>query len=158
MAEEWRDIDGYDGLYQVSSLGSVKSNKFGRETVMKPWKNQRGYFNISLSKAGEIEHYLVSRLVAISFLPNPENKSDVDHIDRVPTNNRVANLRWATRRENMGNTCIVNCTGYRGVYRMPSGKFRARINIDDTLVHIGTFDTAEEASGAFEAVWAGLNP
>jgi len=157
MDEQWRDIEGYDGMYQISSCGRVKSKQFGKEKILKPRIEGGGYFQVSLRKEGEVKQPRVSRLVANAFLPNSENKSEVDHIDRVRTNNHVTNLRWVTSSENNLNRCVFNPTGYRGVEKRSNGRFRARIQIDGAVVYIGTFDTVEEASDAHEAVWTGLN-
>lgn len=100
-AEEWRPVVGYEGKYEVSSLGRIKITR--KNKLMKPWKNNKGYYMISLSKAGVKEKFLVSRLVAIAFIPNPEHKPYVDHINTIPTDNRVENLHWVTQSENLAN-------------------------------------------------------
>lgn len=100
--EEWRDIEGYIGLYQVSSLGRIR-NKHKR--ILKPQLRERkGHkaFKIQLN-SGRPNSYFVHRLVAGAFLCNEQDKPQVDHIDRNSLNNRADNLRWVTDKENKQN-------------------------------------------------------
>lgn len=111
MEEIWKDIPGYEGLYQVSNLGRVKSMerevfsanyiRHMPESIKKPQRHSNGnYRSIILSKGGKKTTRLLHRIVAEAFIPNPENKPEIDHIDGNPTNNRVDNLRWVFRKEN----------------------------------------------------------
>jgi len=111
MKETWKDIAGYEGLYQISNTGRVKSmaktvrckngatNSY-RERVMAKSKKPSGEVKITLSKGGKSKTLLVHRLVAIHFIPNPMNKPEVNHIDGVRDNNVVSNLEWVTSSEN----------------------------------------------------------
>ena len=96
--EEWRDIEGYEGLYQVSSYGRVKSlrNNKGntREKIRKQGKNNKGYLLVNLCKKGIIKKIQVHRLVAIAFIPNPNGYPTVNHNNEIKTDNRVSNLCW----------------------------------------------------------------
>lgn len=96
--EFWRDIEGYEGLYQVSNIGQVKSLK--RNKILKPWKLKGGYLQVALSKNGEAKRFLIHRLVAEAFLPNEDELPEVDHINSDKTDNRVANLQWISKIEN----------------------------------------------------------
>ena len=111
--EEWKPIKGYEGLYEVSNFGKVKSCdryannhskiQYRPERLLKDYKSKTGYKYVSLSKDGKITTYTIHRLVANAFIPNPENKPEIDHIDTVPSNNYVWNLRWVTNHENKMN-------------------------------------------------------
>lgn len=101
--EEWRDIDGYDGVYQVSDIGRVRSKKYGRWKVLKPRKNRKGYFQVILYRNGnkDREQPYVHRLVANAFIPNSdENKTQINHKNEDKTDNRVENLEWCTVQYN----------------------------------------------------------
>lgn len=113
--EIWKDIKGYEGLYQVSNLGRVKSTereilcsnqyvKFKRtypEIVLSAYSLEHNYKQVTISKNGVNKGFLVHRLVAEAFIPNPGNKPEVNHIDGDPSNNSADNLEWVTRSENM---------------------------------------------------------
>jgi hypothetical protein len=96
--EMWKDITGYEGLYQVSSLGKIRSISHDKELI--PRKSKKGYLMARLSKSGIIKQYKIHRLVAIEFLPNPDNKTEVNHINYVKMDNRLSNLEWNTSLEN----------------------------------------------------------
>lgn len=112
MKEIWKDIKNYEGLYQVSNMGRVKSlkrmmNKRKCEEIIKtPSLGGRGYKRVSLCNNGIIKYYSIHRLVAEAFIPNEENKPTVDHIDRNISNNCVSNLRWATYKEQNANRLL----------------------------------------------------
>lgn len=112
--EIWKDIKGYEGLYQVSNMGRVKSlervvfrgNGHGKrildEKILK-LSSIHGYLIAFLFNGSKRKNYRVHRLVAQAFIPNPENKPEIDHINTIRTDNRVENLRWVTKKENILN-------------------------------------------------------
>ena len=103
MKEEeiWCPIKGYEGLYEVSDQGRVRSIKFGKERILKPLRNTCGYLQVDLWKNGEHKMYLVHRLVAQTFTPNPDNLTEVNHKDEDKDNNSVQNLEWCDRKYNI---------------------------------------------------------
>lgn len=104
MKEIWRDISGYEGLYQVSNSGNVRSMNYNKKPgnikELKQKLRNNGYLEVHLSKDGKRKYFLVHRLVAEAFLENPDNKPQVNHIDGDKSNNNVSNLEYATNSEN----------------------------------------------------------
>lgn len=105
--EVWKDISGYEGLYQISNLGRVKSleridnnNHLVKEKILKPNDDGagKGYLYVNLGRKGRAKK--IHRLVAEAFMPNPENKKEVNHIDGDTKNNKIENLEWVTHQEN----------------------------------------------------------
>ena len=109
MGEIWKDIKGYEGVYQVSNTGKIKrigeySNQFGStwesERILKPSSKENKYMIVGLSKEGKVKNKYVHRLVAEAFIPNLENKPTVNHKDGDRANNHESNLEWSTYLEN----------------------------------------------------------
>lgn len=123
--EIWKDIEGYEGLYQVSNMGRVRSlkrtvrNARGLykkpERIMKPYDNGTGYLQIQLSKEGKSKNIYLHRLVAIAFCENLEGYKEINHIDENKLNNRADNLEWCSRS--------YNCT-YNGLAKRTPKKHR----------------------------------
>ena len=102
MQERWKSVQGYEGLYEVSDLGRVRSLKRAttRGIVLKLKESKRGYVVVCLCKGNKRSTISVHRLVASAFIPNPYGKREVNHIDGNRSNNNASNLEWVTRSEN----------------------------------------------------------
>jgi len=98
--EIWKDIIGFEGLYQISNMGRVKSFHSPKEKILKLHENSIGYLRIGLHKNCNSKHERISRLVAIHFIPNPLNLPQVNHKNLNKKDNRVVNLEWCTPRQN----------------------------------------------------------
>lgn len=109
--EIWKAIEGYPD-YQVSNLGRVKSLKFNREIILKP--RIKNYAYVSLSFNSLCNNFYIHRLVAIAFIPNPENKLEVNHIDGNKYNNSVSNLEWNTSKENKSHAKTIGLYNQKG--------------------------------------------
>ena len=102
--EEWKDIKGYEGKYQISNKGRVKSLNYkrtGKEKILKLSSDINGYKKITLCKNSKQKTYLIHKLVAEAFLPNPDNLPVVNHKDENKLNNNVENLEWCTQAYNV---------------------------------------------------------
>ena len=149
--EIWKDIKGYEGLYQVSNIGRVRSvdryvNHIGckvirKGKILRPATDTSGYHGVILSKNNIAKRYKVSRLVASAFIPNPQNKEQVNHIDGNKLNNNVVNLEWCTASENIEHA-------YKnGLLIIPSG------SNDKRSIRVNQID---KNTGAIIATYAGL--
>ena len=155
IPEIWKDIKGYEGLYQVSNLGNVRSLMFVNGTTFKPrirlLKQQirNNYYIINLCKNGKRKQHSVHRLVAQEFLENKQNKEVVNHLDFNKLNNKVENLEWCTQKENVSHS-LCNMKGKRHFNKdkVYGVSFRKRINKYELVIdkkYRGTFVTLEEA-------------
>lgn len=159
----WKDIKGYEGLYQISNFGKVKSlaryvlhtrcgEIFIRERLKKFTKFKNGTLQVSLSCDGVNRSKLVHRLVAYAFLKNPYNLPCINHIDKNNSNNTVKNLEWVTIRD----VAIIRSAKYNktsnflGVwYEKQKNRWRAAISIKSKIKTLGTFKTEIEAKEAY---------
>lgn len=102
--EIWKDIPEYEGLYQVSNWGRVKSLNYkhsGKEGILKPDKKKNGYLYVNFLKNGEVKNFYIHKLVCLTFLENPLNLPQVNHKDENKENNFVDNLEWVSPKENI---------------------------------------------------------
>lgn len=142
--EEWKTIDGYPD-YEVSNLGKVRSLKYGKRRILKDRKDGCGYFQVILCRDGKEYSHKVHRLVANAFIPNTDNKEQIDHINRTISDNRAENLRWVTRSENMLNTYRHHHETYSIRWLPKIQKYKVQINIKRKQTYLGCFQTFEEA-------------
>lgn len=104
MKEIWKDIQGYEGLYMISNYGNVKSlgnNKSRKEKILNPRTNTKGYKQIALCKNNKRKYYSIHKLVALHFIPNPNNLSEINHKDENKNNNSIENLEYCDHKYNM---------------------------------------------------------
>ena len=146
MNDEFVKIPEYEN-YSINRLGVVRNDFTGK--VITPKMNTSGYYEVRMQQNAVRKCHKVHRLLAIMFIPNPENKPIVDHIDRNTTNNSLNNLRWATCPENSRNKRKLKDTlsMYRGVYYSEKRNgWRAYITINKKMVWIKQVQTEVEAA------------
>jgi hypothetical protein len=156
--EVWSPIIGYEELYQVSNYGRVKAlerrvysqkrNFVYKPLILKASLGKRGYFEIKLCLNYTSKSKKIHRLIAEYFIPNPEKKPQVNHIDGNKLNNEISNLEWVNNRENSCHRVkSSNCTSqYTGVsYFKRDNKWRSSIQVNGVSVRFGMFKTEEEA-------------
>lgn len=140
--EIWKDIEGYEGKYQVSNLGRVKSlnyNHTGKERVLKPSDNGGGYLQVDLCKDSKRKSYSIHRLVLTAFKPvDNMEKLDVNHKDEVKTNNALDNLEWCDRTYNMnyGTRNKRAAESLTGVYNTKCSIPIVQLTLEGTLVNV----------------------
>jgi len=156
--EEWRDIPGYEGLYQVSNLGRVKSlarsivrgngyKQTFKERILRPGPTN-GYFTVCINRKSEYVH----RLVAITFVPNPNNLREVNHINSDRSDSRVENLEWVSTRDNALHARIRkrNTSIYPGVsWNGKNKRWGTFIKLNGKEKALGMFKNEEDAHQAY---------
>ena len=101
LGEVWKDIAGYEGHYQISNYGRVKSFKGRKPRILSTCNDSKGYPKVTFTENGKMKNYLIHILVAKAFIPNPNNLPVVHHRDSNPRNNHVDNLEWVTYKQNL---------------------------------------------------------
>jgi hypothetical protein len=166
---KWFEIKGFDGIYKMTVDGRIKSitryvdrknwkpncsEKFlvkGKELIIT--KSSEGYLTTSLFKNGEKIGVKLHRLIAIHFIPNPENKPFINHINGIRDDNRLENLEWVTIRENgtHGKISITKTSKYTGVsICRRSGRWKAYASLNKKSTFLGRYDTEQEANQAYK--------
>jgi hypothetical protein len=145
--EDWQVVSGYPN-YSVSNFGSIRNDTTGR--ILKPYLRGRGYLSVKLSG----KCFLVHRLVGLNFIPNENNYTQIDHIDRNKLNNNLSNLRWVTNSFNSRNrnkrVNQITTSKYKGVnFYKAKNKWVVGIRINGKRTHLGYFENENEAGIAY---------
>lgn len=163
MNEIFKDIKDYEGLYQVSNLGNVRSLKRIsikndgvaqqlKERILQPINDRYGYMFINLYKGGKPKVKYIHRLVGITLINNPKDKPQINHKDGNRRNNNITNLEWVSSRENNSHSFKNKKTSskYTGVsYHKSNKKWDAYIKINQKLIRLRSFDNEEDAHQAY---------
>lgn len=156
--EEWLPVFDFEH-YSISTFGRVLSNREGR--IMKQYKNEKGYLTIGLANRKGRKKFKVHRLVGINFIPNPNNKPEINHGDFIKTNNFYKNLSWATGKEN---TTHAQEGGQRPIARPPKEKVgecpvrcRKIINSETGAIYETVYHLAEELKDTTRSLRRKLN-
>ena len=157
--EIWKDIEGYEGLYQASTLGRIKSLNHNKGRILKPYLRPNGYYYFVLSLNGKTKPYACHQLIAMAFLDHKNQglKDTVDHISGEKLDNRLVNLRIISHRENSAGIRS-KTSKYQGVCWVSSkSKWKARIGINGKYKFLGYFDNEEEAAQVYQNALEALN-
>ena len=147
--EEWKSVKGYEGVYQVSSLGNIRRK--GKISNRKLYKEKNGYLTVNLSRCGLSSTRTVHSIVAEAFLNHVRGERGlvVDHINNIKDDNRVENLQIITLRENLLKDSV-STSEYAGVYwAKDRNKWRAILTYNYNKYNLGTFGSEEEARDAY---------
>jgi hypothetical protein len=160
QGEVWKDIQGYDGYYQVSNFGRIKSlsrlvwngfsNHLTKDKIRKSVVSKDGYTYVKILFKKKSMKFRVHRLVALHFIDNPNNKLEVNHIDSIRLNNNVKNLEWVSKSENQCHSKINKKTTSKYVGVCLNKNFKtnvwiSQIRINNKNIYLGIFKTEEEA-------------
>lgn len=144
LVESWLPIQGYEE-YQISDFGRVKSQD-GR--ILKPYRGDT-YLQLGLWKNGAVKNKLIHRLVALAFLPNPENKPEVNHLNEIKHDNYLQNLEWETRsKQTLWSPPPVGASGERHIRMNESGTYSVFIRRNRKIVFYKSFALLEDARKA----------
>ena len=153
MIEEFRDIPSYEGIYQVSDLGRVKSLKFNKERILRGGQGSGGYLTVGLIKDGKQKTRRVHKLVAEAFLNHTPcgYKLIVNHKNFIRHDNRAENLELDTARNNTNKKHLKSSSEYVGVsWRKNNNKWKAQIHINGKLKYLGLFACELKAAKAYQ--------
>lgn len=157
--EIWKDIPGWEGLYQASNFGRVKSlaressnGKTLKSRILRQTFGSKGYLRVRLYKGQGPTPYQVARLIALTFLPNSENKPTADHINAVKTDNSISNLMWATHHENQMNPILrelrhqIASIRFPQKQKAPDKRFRPVVAINPLTNEVRRYETIKNAT------------
>lgn len=155
--EVWKDIKGYEGRYQVSNMGRIRSCSNSSRSairILKPWSNHEGYLLVDLCKNGKVEHKRVNRLVAEAFIPNLNNLPEVGHKDECspPTNNVATNLYWTNRKENSNTEKHIERIAHSVHDKTVPSPNKCKVELDG-IVFDSIAKCAEYASVKYKTMW-----
>jgi len=148
MNEIWKDVVGYEGIYQVSNIGRIKSLKYNKERILKQQIANNGYYIVFFYLEGITKGKHVQQIVTEAFLGHKPCGSAfvIDHINDIKTDNRVENLQIVTQRFNSYKTQGKYSSQYKGVsWHKQIKKWRAQIEINGKVKHLGLFTDEHEA-------------
>lgn len=147
IQEIWKPIEGYEDLYEISNLGRLRNFK---GVIKKPQSNGNGYKKVFLYRDGKGKGFFMHRLVAKAFVPNPENKPNVNHIDESRDNNVASNLEWVTQSENVrhGTSPMRMRQGVIGFWKSHPLHNCKAVRCIETQVVYPSLKAASEATGA----------
>jgi len=160
MKEVWKDIPNYEGIYQVSNFGNVKSFKFGKVKILKKLLLKDNYHVVRLCLNGQPKTLKIHQLVAVVFLNHIicKHKLVVNHINFIRTDNRVKNLEIVTQRENTNKKHIKSSSKYVGVhFHKQRERWQSRITINGKQISLGLFKSELEAHNAYQNILHKLN-
>lgn len=156
--EEWKDIKGYEEIYQISTKGRIKSkgNSFSRkEKEIKQTKTKSGYYTVGLHKGGKVKRYRVHRLVAETFIDNPFNLPEVNHIDENKANNEMTNLEWCTHKENCNHGTRNNRMAETNINNPKRSK--PILCIEKNVVYPSIHEASRSLNTSYGNIWRALN-
>lgn len=149
MKEVWKDVPGYDGIYQVSDLGRVRSNRFNKQRFLSQSPHKDGYLKVGLSKDKKLRSFTIHKLVMISFVG--ESQLPIDHINEIKTDNRRRNLRYLDHRENVSRSKKNGASKYTGVsLHKNTQTWRSRIHINKKDYCLGYFKDEVSAHQSYQ--------
>lgn len=154
MIEEWKDIIGYEGLYQISNFGNVKSVRFDKEKLLLPQTNSKGYYFVVLCDKTKRKQIQIHQLVAIAFLNHIPCKMElvINHINFDKKDNNVSNLEIVTNRENSNRKHLKSTSKYTGVsFEKDRNKWISQIKINGKRVLLGRFSNEIDANNAYQS-------
>lgn len=159
--EVWKDIPEYEGLYQASNFGRIKSLRRGKELILSSCKDKRGYLRLGLYKNDKQKQFFIHQLVAMAFKghkPDGTHRIEVDHKDNNKLNNRADNLNLITSRENNSKDTNSIYSEFTGVcWSINEKKWKASIVVGKRQIHLGTFDLEIDAAKAYQKALGELN-